>query len=437
MEKKIDVLVVGGGPVGIYFGGLMAKQGYQVLICENTPEDQAVKRYTVIHMGKQSFAENGLPDPKKGDPDYITEFDQSILKSSKDKYPKHTTFPILVLRRKFLIQRLARWAVRQGAELSYDTNFEKPLFDDKGRIAGGVLYHNSKELTVYSRLVADASGMAAVVRTRLPAYYGVETFALGPDKQHTVILHYAKLDGLESGPLNSVTTWLPDFVWIAPSDEEGGAVIGIGGKSSFECEENRFKEFCKRGLLPAHKINFIEVCSNPGYRALLSFVSDGFVALGDAACLLNPSTGEGIPYSWKLCKIAANEFGMAMKNGAYPERGQIWQVNTRYAQLQGAEFAMGYAIKRIVFSVKPEEFDILFEHSILFEDEKERGKKDIGSKIREAVQNSGLSAETAEKLRKAFDLGKKIYTHYRAYPDKPSAFDAWAGKAAELWKQAH
>ncbi|GHT61301.1 hypothetical protein FACS1894109_19760 [Spirochaetia bacterium] len=36
-EMDVDVLVVGAFTAGLYFGGLMAKQGYKVLICDALP----------------------------------------------------------------------------------------------------------------------------------------------------------------------------------------------------------------------------------------------------------------------------------------------------------------------------------------------------------------------------------------------------------------
>ncbi|KAA6375070.1 MAG: hypothetical protein EZS28_029405, partial [Streblomastix strix] len=67
-------------------------------------------------------------------------------------------------------------------------------------------------------------------------------------------------------------------------------------------------------------------------------MADGLLAVGDSACLTNPWTGEGVPYAWLLCQIAAEEFGKAMKEPGIPKKESVWNVNVRYQELQGAFF---------------------------------------------------------------------------------------------------
>jgi flavin-dependent dehydrogenase len=434
MEKETDVLIVGGCTAGLYFAGLMAEKGFKVLVCDKTPEDALGGRYDVIHIGRGHFSRFGVPEPKPGDPDYVTCFDKSTLRSALNKWPKTHTAPILVLRRIPLMKRLAAWARAKGAELLCDTSFQKPLFNAEGRIAGGVFRQGNGECTVKARLVADASGIPAVVRTSLPDNYGIENKPLTNDELSYVILYYVKLLDLKGFVLPSVTTWLQSpLVWMGASHEPNGAIVGVGALGSFENAENGFKKFSETGYLPEYELKYAEKCQNTRRRPPYSFVSDGFIALGDAACITNPGTGEGVPDTWVLCSIAAEEFGKAMQNGAYPRREAVWPVNCRYITEQGALFASLFAVRYGFVDCTPEENDYMFEHSILYKDEKDQGQDDVVKQIDEGREAGKISPATAEKITRALKAGKDIYAHYVNYPKNPASFESWAREADRLW----
>ena len=437
MELDTDVLVLGGCTAGLYFGGLMAKHGYRTLICDISPEEKIGDRYTVIHIGKEYFGRFGIPEPVPGDPDYLKCFSDSIIRSALNTHPKiASSSPMLVLRRQALMRRIAEWAQKQGARLMYDTGFKQPVFNDKGQLAGVVLNQKEKELRVTARLCADASGSPAVLRTRLNEKCGVETFQIGTRDKSYLILHYVKLKNPEKDQVNSVTTWCPLHIWLAPSDNPNGALIGVGTGFSYEKAEQNFNAFVQNGYLPEYEFDFAEKSNNCRHRPLHSFVADGFVALGDAACIANPRSGEGVTPAWYHGSVAAEEFGRAMKNGAYPLRDAVWKVNSRYMYNMGALYAMQFANRTAVSGCSAEETDYLFKQSIFYRAETEQGKGGDGIRLLRALISGRLSRERIRNFRASMAIGKRIYKHYQAYPENPEGFDSWVRKANELWVQA-
>jgi electron-transferring-flavoprotein dehydrogenase len=433
MEKDVDVLIVGGCTTGLYFAGLMAEKGFKVLVCDKSPEDKLGNRYDVIHVGQGHFPRFGIDEPKPGDPDYVTCFDRSILRSASNKWPKAHISPILVLRRVPLMKRLAAWATSKGAELLCTASFEKPVFDSQGRLAGGVFRRENGELTVKARLTVDASGIPAVVRTSLPASYGVENDPLTTDELSYVILYYAKLLDTKDFVLPSVTTWVQYRVWVAASYDPQGVLLGIGSKDSFECAESDFNSFAEKGYLPAYELDHAEKCLNTRRRTPYSFVADGFIAMGDAASITNPWTGEGVPDTWVLCSIAAEEFARAMEGGAYPRRDAVWPVNRRYVSEQGALFASLFATRLGFTGSTPEENDYMFEHDIFYADEEKRGKGDLAAAVKAGRDSGHISAGSAERMLKGLSLGKEIHAHYTTYPETPGQFETWTREADRLW----
>ncbi|GHT68916.1 hypothetical protein FACS1894110_17440 [Spirochaetia bacterium] len=435
-EMDVDVLVVGAFTAGLYFGGLMAKQGYKVLICDALPEKEVGDRYSVIHVGREHFGNFGLPEPKPGDSEYIRSFDTSILRSALNNYPKTSHAAILVLRRALMTQRIAAWAKEQGAELLYQTAFEKPLFNDQGKLAGAILRQNDGELRVKARLTVDASGIGAAVRTSLPADYGVENFVTGPRDQFYVVLHYVNLKNPEQDAPKVNITWPYYKTWFASQPEAEGALFGIGANLSFDYAERCFQRFAKKGFLPESTEDHIEESSTPYRRPPYSFVADGFAVMGDAACITNPWSGEGVPYAWALGAIAAEEYGRAMKDGAYPSRESVWNVNVRYQQAQGALFAQNLAMLCGAVSCTEKENDYEFKHAIIYEDETEKGKGNLLLKLLKAFISGGISPKSLGNLLRAAGTGGDIFKHYIAYPGTSEGLPQWIQQADALWEKA-
>jgi electron-transferring-flavoprotein dehydrogenase len=436
MEQDTDVLVVGACTAGLYFAGLMARQGYKTLVCDRSSSADLGRRYDIIHIGQDYFGQFGLPEPKPGDPDYVTTFHRSILRSALDKWPKNSRADVLVLRRAPLMKRLAEWARAQGAELRLNTEYGQPVFDGENRLTGAILRQDGAESRITARLTADASGIGAAVRTTLPENYGVENFVTGPRDQFYVVLRYVKLKNPAEDAVEVTRTWPYYKTWLAPQLDPGGAIMGVGANLSFDYAERCWKRFAERVRMPEHELDHIEQSSTPYRRPPYSFVADGFVVLGDAACITNPWSGEGVPYAWRLCSIAADEFGRCMKDGAYPDRKAAWQVNVRYARSQGAEFARNLAMLSGAVQCSPEENDYEFQHSIIFKDDDDKGKGNLAVKLLKGLLSGGLSISALRKLAGAVSIGGKIFKHYRSFPENPAEFGGWAQKAEALWSRA-
>jgi flavin-dependent dehydrogenase len=439
-ERNVDVLVVGACTAGLYFAGLMARQGYKVLVCDRAPEEQLGTEYHIIHIGREQFKRFGLHEPVPGDPEYVASFDLAILRSALNNWPKKTRSSVLVLRRAAMVKRLAAWAREQGAELLCDTAFNGPVFDERGRLAGAALRQGTAagggDLVVKARLCADASGIPAVLRTSLPPGYGMETFVTGNWDQFYVVLHYVNLKHPEKDKVELTTSWPHYKTWLAPQHEANGAIMGVGANLSFEYAERCFRRFAARGYLPEYDPDHVEQGSTPYRRPPYSFVADGFVALGSAACISNPWSGEGVPYGWLLCSIAAEEYGRVMKDGAYPQAESVWAVNARYIREQGALFAKNLAMLCGATRCSPEENDYEFKHSIIYEDDDEKGRGGLAGKLLRGLLSGGLSPAALGGLLGAAGIGEKVYKHYLAFPGSPAGLAPWAARADALWKKA-
>jgi hypothetical protein len=54
--------------------------------------------FLIVHIRQDNFGRFGIPEPKPGEPDYVTLFHRSVLRSALDKRPKNHYSEVLVLR---------------------------------------------------------------------------------------------------------------------------------------------------------------------------------------------------------------------------------------------------------------------------------------------------------------------------------------------------
>lgn len=445
MDNHYDVIVVGAGTAGTYFAKLLAEKGYRVLVAEKDRKENVGSRLDIFHIDKELFEKFGVPAPSTTDEEYVSEFEFGVSKSAFDRYPKRTIYPFVVMHLPLFLARLSGWAEGFGVEYAYSTEFVDFIYAD-GRVQGAKLKQKEKIIDVSARLVADASGIISAARRKLKEGYGVETFEIGPDEKFYVILRYVKLKNPGADRLSYSTGWPFYKTWIAPQHDPDGAIIGVGANFSFDFAEEIYQKFTAQIKLPSHELQYIEKGTTPYRRPPYSFVADGFVALGDSACLTKPFSGEGVTAAWGFCAIAADEFARAMREGRYPDTKSVWNANVRYQRGQGAKFA--YLMATLIGAVNstPEENDYQFKKDIVFsEKDMTAMNRNFGvtlglgetialvSKIVGGVLTKNISTTTVRSLLRSVKFAGWLQKHYENYPEDMIAYETWKQKADLLW----
>jgi flavin-dependent dehydrogenase len=347
------------------------------------------------------------------------------------------------------LKRLRKWAHEVNVETEYGVEFTDFTYDDKKRINGFKCIKDGVERSVSARLVVDSSGIPSVARRKLPDDCKVENFEIGPKDQFYLHIRYVKLKNPEADRVERATTWPYYKTWVGPEAAEGGAIYGVGANFSYEYAEDCYQNFIKKIKLPEHEVISVQHGSTPFRRPPYSFVTDGFICLGDAACITKPYCGEGISAHWLLCDIAADVAAKALKNGAYPTEAALWETNVRYITTQGAEFA--YIMATIVNAVDStaEENDYEFKHDIAFSEKAltmlsetfsmEMPFKDVAQLVLRMLGglitgNIGFSATFT--MLNGIMVADKLKKLYKKFPATPDGFAAWKEKAAALWDKA-
>lgn len=449
MNQQCDVLIVGAGAAGSYFGWQMARRGYSVVIVERSERASVGKRLDVFHIDSVKFAEFGVPPPEEDSPEFCVILEKGISYSPEGKYPKAVRYPFHVMRLPLFLQRLFTLAESEGAQLEFSTEFTRLVHHD-GRISGAVVRREGEEQTVRARLVVDASGINAVVRTTLPAGYGVENFKTAPDEKFYVVLRYITwLDPHRPRTVDS-EGWTFYKAWVAPSFHERGAIIGIGATGSYDHAEEVFREFAAAITLPPHQVDKIERGVTPYRRPPYSVVGDGFLCLGDSACLTKPFSGEGVTSGWTLCKIALEVVDQVLQKDEYLTADSLWPINVRYFRDQGAKFAGILATVPSAANVTKRENSYLFEKNVVFsEDDLTEMNRDfemhlttgkilrIVGVIFLGLLSGNYSLASLKALLRSVRISGKIRGHYESFPEDRSGFTSWADTAEDLWRRAN
>ncbi len=427
---EYDVIVVGACTAGTYFSGLLGKAGLKVLVIDRDSEADLCKRLDIIHFTRDSYAQFGVEPPHPDDPEYVKSFSICYSKSALDRHLKANAISVDVLHLPLFIRRLRDKALEYGVQVRFSTAFDR-LHYEEGRIRGIVTAGGE---TIRSRLVVDASGIAAVVRRSIQDPF-MESFETGPRDKFYVLLKYVELKD-KTVSIDASTGWPYFKGWIAPQHHPGGAIIGVGANLSFDYARKCMAKFEAAIPLPEYTLQYEEAACTPYRRPPLSFVTDGFLVIGDAACLTKPLNGEGIPSAWVQCAPAADVVIRALRDGAYPTKEALWQINTLYQRGEGAAYAAERAMLIGAVDMSPEDNDYLFRQGIVFRSDDETGPDNLFLALAKGVLKREFSFHALKSLAGSTLKGAALEKHYKNYPDTPAHYFKWAEKACKLWKKA-
>lgn len=443
--SKYDVIIVGAATTGSWFAREMAKRGFKVLVLEKEKKENVSKNYDIFHMAKKEMEKFGYPIPEKTDDDYAFEFDGGAYYSAYGNYPKPSHNEVIGMHKHRYILRLNDDAVKAGAEIIYDAPFSGFVFDGDGKIIGAKYQTEDGEKEALCSIVADCSGIPSVARRALPDGLNAENFEISPRDLFYVILRYVRYpEGHEK--VIHTDSYLQYKVWSAPQADEKGAILGVGANLSFDYAEEMFREFRKNVPWCTYTVQKIERGRTPYRRPPYSFVADGFIAMGDAACLTKPNNGEGCTSSLYQAEIAVDVISKALSEGGPLTEERLWRINKRYIEVQGKSFAGTMALLTGAAYLNSEENEYFFKNDIIFSKSIMAGfgkgisisPAEIERTLRlltRGVVTGKVRTELIKHVLNAFKNSTEMKALYSQFPETPEGFDVWRGRANELWEK--
>lgn len=315
MPERFDIAVIGGGPAGAATAIRAARRGASVVVVEKgahgrdkicgdglTPRAVAALNELEIPLDDAHHIEGlrmiagkqirQLPWPDTG------------------RFPNHGA----VWPRRRLDAALIDAAAQAGADIRFETGGE-PIIADDGRVTGIIATSRcGASTTIEADMVVAATGAPGSVARTLgadrdpdePFGLAIRTYVESPrhaDRHLEACLTIRDGDG----------NWIPGYGWMFPCGD-GTVNIGVGALSTMK----GYKKLNLNHLLDSYRSLVSESweigpnLERPrAWRLPMSAVrrhGAGWVAIGDAAGLINPMNGEGIDYGLESGMLAADLF---------------------------------------------------------------------------------------------------------------------------------
>ncbi len=443
--EKYDVIIAGASTTGSWFAKQMAQRGFKVLVLEKQSRENISRAYDIFHMGKKEMEKFSLPIPKETDKDYAFEFVGGSAYSAYGNYPKPSYTEVVGMHKHDYILRLNDDAKAAGSEIIYSATFEDFIFDEKERICGVKYTDENGEQTAKGKIVADCTGIASAARTKLPYGYGVENFEITPRNMFYVLLYYVKYPENHEKVIHT-DSYLQYKAWSAPQADPNGGILGTGACIGFDYAEKSFKQFQKNVPWSPYEIERTERGKTPYRRPPYSFVADGFITMGDSACLTKPNNGEGCTSSLYQAEIAVDVITDALRGGGYITKTRLWKINKEYIEVQGKSFASMLALLTGAAVINCDENEYLFEHDIVFSKKMFAGLSEgisytpaeiasMAHYITHGVTAGKIRPSTLKNVLTALKNSMAIKSHYADFPSTPAQFEKWCMRADELWEK--
>jgi digeranylgeranylglycerophospholipid reductase len=307
-------VIIGAGPVGSYAALDLAKLGVKAAVFEEHPQI-GFPSHCAGHISIRSLRNIGLyPLPQGIVENTFTA--ANFYSPSGTKFSIHLSRPVTcALNRALFDQLLARKAKAAGANFTLNSTVQSLLKED-GAVKGvNIRQADGKQERVYSRIVLDAEGVSSRLlrQARLKA--------LRP--QGLVYAVEAELENVLDVELDAVEVYLgkdyaPGFYgWLIPR-LDGTAKVGLATNKGNPREH-------LQALMTKHPVASKQLAKakikQTSYHAITlggpidKTYANGFLAIGDCASQVKPSTGGGVIFGLTCAKIAAQTAFEALQNG--------------------------------------------------------------------------------------------------------------------------
>jgi len=344
MHDSADVLVVGGGPGGLFAAERLARAGVHTIVCEEHASIGDPVHCTGI-LAAESFDEFDLPR----DALLNTLTAARFVSPAGIAVGYATASPLAaVIDRAAFDRALAKRATLAGAEIRSGARVATLDFDRRGVLA------TAGARQIRARLVILACGANYAFQRR---------FGLGLPKAY---LHTAQRE-IPAGRLSDVELHFgrqiapQGFAWAVPVRRPDGLRVRIGIMAERDAPAGY-----ARMIERMRERWGIEGESAPPRQKILPLgaidrtVADRLLAIGDAAGLVKPTTGGGIHYSILSAALAADVVVDALRVDRL-DAASLFAYEHAWRRHLDDELAAQHALRRVASGLEDEAIDQLFE----------------------------------------------------------------------------
>jgi digeranylgeranylglycerophospholipid reductase len=315
METASDVIVIGGGPCGSFAAYNLAKLGARVTVFEEHPE-VGIPSHCAGHLsirGLERLGQYPLPHGIVENTFCGATFYSPLGNKFSVRFPSPVT---CVVNRALFDEYVARMAEDAGTRYNFDSRV-KSLVMKKGFVKGVTVRRNGKTASFHARLVIDAEGISS----RFLRQAGLTVL----DRNMLVNAVQAEVENVEYVKTDTAEVFLgkdyaPSFyAWLIPKGD-GRAKVGLAAK------HGNPREFLRKLMLKhpvaskkLGKARILQTIFHPITLGgpISKAYANGFLAVGDVASQVKPTTGGGVVFGMTAAKLVAEVAWKALEENEF------------------------------------------------------------------------------------------------------------------------
>lgn len=354
---QTDAVIVGAGPIGSYTALQLAKHGVSATVFEEHPQI-GLPSHCAGHISIRSLKAMGLYPLPNGIIEN-TFCAANFYSPQGTKFTLHLSCPVTTaINRARFDQMLAKQAQDAGASYVMSSRVETLLIKN-GSVKGiTVRQADDTQKQVDSKVVFDCEGVSSRLlrQARLTALkpsglvYAVET----------------EIEGVQGVELDAVEvyfgkTYAPGFYgWLIPRPD-GTAKLGLA------TNQGDPREYLKR-LMTKHPVASKQLSKAKIVQAGCHAITlggpisrnyaNGFLAVGDCASQVKPTTGGGVIFGLTAAKAAAEVASEALRTGDCSAK-ILHAYQNRCNDLFSFDFQVMLRLRRFLDSLSDEKLDEL------------------------------------------------------------------------------
>lgn len=303
MKIVSDVAIIGGGPCGSFAALELSKRGVDVTVFEEHSEI-GVPSHCSGHLSIKSLKNLGLyPLPEK-----IVE---NVFNGANFYSPEGTKFfvrfpsPVTcVVNRAFFDNHIANTAEAAGVNYRLNARVDS-LHIENGLVRGVNVRQGEIEKKLSAKIVVDAEG--------IPSRILMQAGLLPLDRNKLVYAVQAEVENVKDTEQGILDVFLgkayaPGFyAWLVPK-RDGTARVGLAAKTGNPKE--LLNKLMLKHPIASNQLRTARVLRTVFHPITLGgpipkTYSNGFLAVGDVASQVKPTTGGGVIFGMTCAKVAA------------------------------------------------------------------------------------------------------------------------------------
>ncbi|MDS0293415.1 geranylgeranyl reductase family protein [Halogeometricum luteum] len=431
--EAYDMVVVGGGTAGAFAAATAASEGLDVVLLERKSEEEAGH----IACGDAIKGTSTFPDVI--DLDYLKEesfTNQNLTRAvfenpGGDDLDVPFRAPGAVLDRKRYGEIILEEAERLGTEMHYDTVVQDVTQNDDGRVTGVRAKRKGDVVEYEAEVTIDGAGALSILQDK--ADFSQSRFDTNVSYSQFCSAYREVIDVPDPVDYDDAIVFKPTeelgYLWYFPRT---ATEINVGLGFQMTEDPMTLVDTLKRDIRSRPELKRGTVVDKlgaalPTRRPYDSAVADGFIAAGDSAGHVNPTTGGGIPGAAKSAHWAAKHAVRAISEGDVSE-SNLWEYNRDVMTDFGKRFAAvdlyniwgtSHDVDELVEMVSSVPGQQLM-------DSLSSGSSDmsLGLKLETLVKTFG-HWDSLYELYRVRKRAAEITRQYNAYPSSPRGFDAW------------